>query len=237
MRYHISFDIDFRRNPFTGVYIAFEGIDGSGKSTQLDRLKRSFEKAGKKVITTSEPKRDFVVGKLIHEVLQAKIEMPPEALQYLYSADRAINHNTVVLPALEKGKVVLSHRSFWSVVPYGMHDKGIIDYKNDTSKALLMSQGLLSMYHQFVAPDVTFFLDIPVEIAMKRLSKMKKVKELYEKKERLKNIAEGYHWLIKQFPNQFVILDGTQAEDVITQKILGELKKRKILCRIRLHLM
>ncbi len=220
MKYHVEFDLDFKRNPYKGMYIAVEGIDGSGKSTQVESLKEYFEKSGKTVTQTSEPKRDLIVGRLIHEALKAKIDIPAPALQYLYSADRVINHESVVKPSLEKGDIVLSHRVFWSVIPYGIMDIGQDTYSKDNTEVLFVAQGLLSMYHQFIVPDVTFYLDISVDTAMRRLSQMDKQKEIYEKREKLERILRGYRWLVKEFPKEFVIINGEQSEENITEEII-----------------
>ena len=55
MKYHIEFDLDFKRNPYKGLYIAIEGIDGSGKTTQVGKLAEYFEKQGREVLKTHEP--------------------------------------------------------------------------------------------------------------------------------------------------------------------------------------
>lgn len=227
MKYHIELDIDFRRNTGKGLYIAVEGIDGSGKSTQVAHLENYFRQQGKEVIVTSEPRRDSLVGKLIHEVLQSKIAIPSAALQYLYSADRVINHETIIKPALQAGKVVLSHRVFWSAVPYGVMDK-IMDTKNgeydfNQSNQIMIAQGLLSMYHQFIVPNVTFYLDISIDTALNRLAHMEKIKEIYEKRDKLEKIREGYHLLITMFPKEFVIIDGEKPEEAVTKEIVAKL--------------
>lgn len=224
MKYHISFDLELLDNAYSGTYVALEGIDGSGKSTQLHLVEKALQKEGLSVVLTSEPKSDSVVGKIIREVLNAKIKMPSSAFQYLYSADRVINHETIVKPALEKGKVVLTHRSFWSVIPYGVMDRGISLYDEANAEVLMVAQGLLSHYHQFICPDTTFYLDVPVDIAMKRLTNMDKNKDLYEKKEKLTQIAKGYEWEMKKFPDKFVRIDGTQEESVITNEIVTYIK-------------
>jgi len=221
MKYHIEFDLEFRKNPYKGLYIAVEGIDGSGKTTQTEKLVQYFSKKEKTVVVTSEPrKEDSVVGKLIHEILQAKIKVPQEALQYLYSADRVINHKTVVEPALKAGSVVVSHRCFWSAIAYGLFDKGLFDYNRSAAQVLFVAQGLLSMYHQFIAPDLTFYLDISVDVAMKRLSRMKKIKELYEKREKLEKIIVGYRWLASQFPKEITVIDGERSEEEVFADII-----------------
>lgn len=225
MKYHVEFDISFKKNPYKGLYIAVEGIDGSGKTTQVGALKKYFESRKKKVVTTSEPRSESVVGKIIRDILQSHISVPPESLQYLYSADRSINQETIVKPALEQNKIVLSHRSFFSVIPYGVMDKGLASYNKKDGQILSVAHGLLSMYHQFIMPDLTFYLDIPVSVAMNRLSKMKKIKEIYEKKEKLVRIREGYEWQIKQFKKVFVVIDGTKKEDLVTYDIINTIER------------
>ncbi len=225
MKYHISFDLDLLDNPYPGEYIALEGIDGSGKSTQLHLVSEKLRQENLPVTLTSEPKSDSVVGKIIREVLSNKIKMPSSAFQYLYSADRVINQETIVKPCLEKGDIVMSHRSFWSVIPYGVMDRGLGEYDKKNAEVLMVAQGLLSQYHQFICPDTTFYLRVPVDIAMERLAGMDKAKEIYEKKEKLEQIAKGYEWEIKKFPDKFVVIDGTQSEEKITQEIVEHIKE------------
>lgn len=225
MKYHISFDLDLLENPYTGTYVALEGIDGSGKSTQLHLIAQALRGEGLPVVLTSEPRRDSVVGKIIHDVLQSQTSMPSAAFQYLYTADRVINQETIVKPSLEKGDIVLTHRSFWSVIPYGVMDRGLGEYGEKNAEVLMVAQGLLSQYHQFICPDVTFYLDVPVDVAMQRLSDMDKQKEIYEKKDKLTQIAKGYEWEMEKFPNKFVRIDGTKKEDEITEEIVNYIQK------------
>ncbi|HSW96620.1 MAG TPA: dTMP kinase [Candidatus Saccharimonadales bacterium] len=224
MEYHVELDIDFQRNTLGGRYIAIEGIDGSGKSTQVLRLQEYFEKKGKKVILTSEPRPGSIVEHMIRDALQSKVQIPATALQYLYSADRVINQESIVKPSLLEQKIVLSHRVFWSAVPYGLMDK-IMDVKNgiydfNQSSQIMIAQGLLSMYHQFVIPDVTIYLNVSVDTAVERLSHMDKTKEIYEKRDKLEKIREGYNVLIKMFPKEFIIINGEQSEREVSEEIL-----------------
>src|SRR3989344_4218872 len=123
MKYHVGFDIEFRKNPYKGIYIALEGIDGSGKSTQAKILADYLKKNGKKVVFTKEPTQKPPVGDLIHNIIQGKVNLPLVSLQYLFSADREIHLKTVVEPALKEGKIIISDRCFWSSVAYGILDK------------------------------------------------------------------------------------------------------------------
>ena len=116
---------------------------------------------------------------------------------------------------------MISDRVFCSAVAYGIFDRTGLDYQKDEGEILLVSQGILSMYHGFIAPDYTFFLDVSVETAMKRLSKLDREKEIYEKKEKLEKIALGYKWLVEKFPKEIVIMDGEQPVEEITKEIIS----------------
>jgi len=226
MKYHIEFDITLRKNPYKGLYIAFEGIDGCGKTTQAEILRKYLEGKGKSVVVTSEPRKEgSVVGRLIREILQSKIKVPSASLQYLYTAERIINHKDVVEPALKKGKIVLSHRSLWSNVPYGLLDRGVTNYDSPDTKLINVTQGLMSLYHQFIIPDITFYLSVSANTAMKRLMHMNKVIDMYEKKEKLERISKGYEWQAKQFPNEFVVIDGEKSEEEVTRDIVAKINK------------
>ncbi len=216
----ISFNLDLRRNPYKGKYIAIEGIDGSGKSTQVERLTAYFEKHERHVVVTSEPRRDLPVGTIIQQILQAKTHIPPSSYQFLYSANRVENHEKIIYPALKKGDVVLSHRSIWSIVPYGIEDFGLSVIEKEKADSLFAAHGVLSEFHQFIAPDITFYLRVSVDTALQRLGAMNKMKEIYEKKEKLAIIAKGYEWEAQQFSKELVIIDGEKQEEEVSQEII-----------------
>ncbi len=228
MKYHISFDLEFKRNPYKGLYIALEGIDGSGKTKQAEELAAYFESKKKKVILVTEPRKDSkVFSDLVHKILLGKISLSPIALQYLFSADRVQNHIENVIPALKAGKIVISHRAFWSIVPYAISD---LDPKlyNNTAQFLLVANNVLSMYHQFILPDITFYLNVPADEAMRRLRKRKnKQKEFYEKEEKLRKHIIGYQWELKTFPKEFTIVDGKQDPEEVMHQILKKMQVKK----------
>ncbi|MBI2621810.1 MAG: dTMP kinase [Candidatus Levybacteria bacterium] len=226
MKYHVEFDLTLRRNPYKGVYIAFEGVDGSGKTTQAEILGKYLEERGIEVVTTSEPRRDRPVGILIHQILQGIVKVPSVSLQYLYTADRIINHNKVVEPALSAGKFVISHRCLWSNLPYGMLDKREVNYDSDDAKTINVAHGLMSLYNQFIIPDITFYLRVSAETAMKRLKKIKEIKELYEKYGKIEKVIRGYEWQLKQFPDEFVVIDAEKSEGEVAGKIRSFIDKK-----------
>ncbi|HKC14527.1 MAG TPA: dTMP kinase [Patescibacteria group bacterium] len=216
-KYHVEFDIDFKRNSHRGLFVVLEGIEASGKTTQTERLgKKISEKLN--VLLTKNP-TDSYVGQFIRKSLLAgKVRMPPVAIQYLFGADREIQQEEIN-EHLEKGEVVVSDRYFWSSVAYGIADKKEFDYEN-SAELSLVAFSLLSMYHQFILPDITIYLEVPVEEAMKRITGSKKHTEIYDNEEMNVRVEKGYKWLIKKFPKEFIILDGTKSEETLETEIL-----------------
>lgn len=224
MRYHVELDIDLKRNPYKGLYICLEGIDGSGKTTQVEKIAEYFRKQGRSVIQTREPRKTGVIGDIVQKILNGKLKISSVALQYLFATDRVIHHEDVIIPALKAGKVIISDRCFWSAIVYGILDrtKGNYDYKD--AELLLISHSLLSMYHQFIVPDYTFYLKVPLTIALERISSKDDVLEIYENKEKLKNAIDGYDWLSEKFNQEIITVNGEGSVENITNKIISKIK-------------
>jgi dTMP kinase len=220
MKYHVSFDLDFKRNPYKGKFIVLEGIDGSGKTVQAHLLAENLIKKEKKVFLTKNP-TESEIGKFIRSALQGKVEIPMIAFQYLFSADRHIQHLEII-EHLKKGEIVISDRFFWSSVAYGIADKPGVDYKN-TVVFELIAQSVLSMYSQFIVPDITFYLDVSVKTGLSRRHDSKKEKELYENAEKMKKIEKGYKWLLQEFPKEFTIIDGEKSIEDVQKELLKNL--------------
>lgn len=229
MKYHVEFDLEFKKNPYPGRYIALEGIDGSGKTTQAQALRAHFEKQGKKVVTTREPRKEQgIVGRIIAEILHGQHKVPPLALQYLFTADRVMHYDEVIVPALKKGEIVLSDRCFFSAIPYGILDKMYSEDKKNyyfkDAQVLLVAQGILSMYNQFIAPDKTFYLKVRPSVGLSRVEKkVNETKEMYETKEELEKIVLGYDWLAKEFPQAITTIDAEKPFGEVTSDILSKI--------------
>jgi dTMP kinase len=219
MKYHISFDLDFKRNPYKGKFIVLEGIDGSGKTVQSHFLAKNLTKQGKKVFLTKNP-TDSEIGKFIRSALQGKVEVPMVSFQYLFSADRQIQQLEIV-EHLKKGEIVISDRYFWSSVAYGIADKNNVDYKNDAVVGVV-AQSILSMYNQFIVPDTTFYLDVSVATGLSRRHDSAKERELYENIKKMERIEKGYKWLLQEFPNEFSIIDGEKTIEIVQNQILDK---------------
>lgn len=226
MKYHVEFDLDFKRNTSKGTYIAVEGIDGSGKTTQVEQLSAYFIKQGKQVVTTREPRKNVgLIGNLMQEILLGNVDVPSIAFQYLFTADRAMHHAELILPSLKTGKVVISDRCFWSAIPYGIMDRGEA-FNPKTGQFILIAQSILSMYHQFTIPDHTFYLKTPLETAMERLAQEGSPKEIYESRAKVKATMAGYDWLLQEFPKEFIVIDSQKSVTAVTAEIIANLKKK-----------
>ena len=225
MKYHIEFDLDFKRNKAPGKYIVIEGIDGSGKTTQVERLTEYLRKQKKPVVPTREPRKGTgLIGELIQKILQGKTTIPSIAFQYLFTADRAMHHAELILPSLAKGDIVVSDRCFWSTIPYGIMDReGAFDPK--TAEFLMISQSILSFYHQFTIPDYTFYLDVPLDLAMKRLKAADGETEIYEHRGKLAKTLKGYDWLLQKFPKEFIVIDAAKSVEQVTEDIISHVNK------------
>jgi dTMP kinase len=144
------------------MFITFEGIDGVGKSTQLDLLQQWLTAAGHDVVRTLEPGGTELGKEIRHLLLHRKGDVAPRSEALLYAADRAHHVATVVRPALAAGKVVLSDRYFDSSVAYqGAARELDVDQVREIS--LWAVDNLL--------PDLTILLDLSAEQAILRRNK------------------------------------------------------------------
>lgn len=221
MKHSIKFDIEFKKNTYLGLFIALEGIDASGKSTQVSRLKEQLEEKGKDVIIKHPFEGE--IGQFVRQILSGEKKVPVVTLQYLISANRQAQQIEII-EHLKSGKDVIIDRYIWSAVAYGIFDKGAEDVEK-TSQWLLVEQSILSMYHQFLMPNITFYLKISPDIAMQRLSGMEKKMEIYEDKEKIEKISKIYDWLIEKYPEEFIVINGEHPEEKVTEEIIGKLPK------------
>lgn len=219
MKYKVSFSLDFKKNKQKGKFIAFEGIDGSGKTTQALKVVEVLKKKGYKAIYTKEP-TPGLIGKMIREqILSGKVKVPPVAIQYLMSADRAV-HQEEIEKELKKGTIVITDRYFWSAVCYGIADlPHAVNY-------YITALSVLSPYNMFLRPDTTFFLDIPLSTALKRIGKSLKHTEIYDNKEKLIKIKKAYDLLKTKFAKEFTVVNADKDINEVTEDLVKRIEKK-----------
>jgi dTMP kinase len=205
-----------RENPF----IVIEGIDGSGKSTQIELLKENLEKAGHHVKTTFEP-TDGPIGKLIRQVFRHEIPADQHTIAGLFLADRLehiLNKENGLLQWLKEGFTVISDRYYLSSFAYhGVHvDMDWVISCNQKCAELLR-------------PDLNIFIDITPEVSMKRLQKGRDELEMYETLENLTNVREAYLKAFEKVKDKEKIewIDGDRYPEDIAASI-WELLQSKI---------
>ncbi len=204
-----------------GKFIVFEGIDGSGKTTQAKKLYEYLKDKGLKTVLTKEP-GGTKIGKEIRKILLNKdYNIPPIAELLLYEADRNIHISTFVKPKLHNGYVVISDRYIYSTLAYQSFGRGIdrnlVDYLN-------------SLTTEDLKPDIVFLLDISIEEGLNRIGKIRD-KDRIEKEDinfHLK-LREGFLKLAEENRDIFCIIDGTENINSIFDKILNILKERKLI--------
>lgn len=189
----------------TNKFIVFEGIDGSGKGTQVQLFVDYLIGRGEKVWLTKEPTADTEIGKKIRAILKGELPIPadPMELQRMYVEDRR-QHIVEIEKHLANGEWVVSDRYLWSTVAYGSASGG--DY--DT---------LLAMNRQFLVPDITFLIDISAETAMERIGKRGEAQEYFEHEDQLSKIRQVYLKLAETYPNAKIINGNRSIEEVLKE--------------------
>ncbi len=199
-----------------GVLIAFEGIDGSGKSTQIALLEARLARARARRLLVREP-GTTPTAEAVREILLHRREHAPgpEAELFLYLAARADLYRHVILPALACGTIVLSDRCFWSTVAYQGRGLGL-----GTTKArelsLLATQGR--------EPDLVILLDLPPrEAARRRRGKADRIEA--RGNAYLAQVRAGFLALARRARTRVLVVDARTSIETIEASILAAVEK------------
>jgi dTMP kinase len=203
------------------LFLAFEGIDGSGKSTQVQLLSEHLAAAGHKVYTTFEP-TDSPIGTMIRDIFSHKMEADHRTIAGLFVADRLdhLLHKTKgVLKKLEEGYTVITDRYYFS--SYAYH--GVHMPMHWVIEANALSADLLR-------PNLNIYIDISPEISMERLSKGRSSTEMYETLENLRKVKgkylEAFEWLSDD--ERVFITDGNRSPEIVAADIWQEVAKMAV---------
>ena len=196
-------------------FIVLEGIDGSGKSTQLELLIKWFQAKKITTVITKEPTQGEWGQKIREFINSSDLKgESPERIQILYILDRKEDIEKNIQPALQTNKVVLADRYFLSTLAYG--EAGGISWKRlwDLHKQLIGQD--------FPQPDIIFLFDIEPMIAFERLQKTGEPLDYFETLERLRKIRGAYLQISKNFKNIHIINAELKPEK-IHEQIIKEL--------------
>ena len=206
----------------SGKLITFEGLDGCGKSTQLEKANDWLSEKGFTVQTTREP-GGTVIGLQIRNILlnPEHEELQPESELLLYLADRIQHLQESILPEKAAGKIVLCDRFHDPTVAYQGYGRGL---------DLISIESIVEHCIKPYAPDLTILLNISPETVAARLNR----RQEHAEKDRLDSeslsfftrVAQGFEELSAAEPERFVCLNGEQEIEVIHQEIIDAFQQR-----------
>lgn len=197
-----------------GLFVTFEGADGSGKSTQLKMAALFLQEKGFEVVSTRDP-GGTPLGLKIREILlhhEGKISDNCEL--FLYLADRAQHIDEKIIPALNSGKVVLCDRYVDSTLAYQGYARGL-DIEDILKLNKIVTKSLM--------PDLTFVFDVSTEVAEKRVGATKDRLES-EAKEFHQKVRFGFLDLAKKFPNRIKVIDANQEIEKVYSDVINILE-------------
>lgn len=199
-----------RQNP--GRFLAFEGIDGSGKSTQAQRLLARLQARGVRCRGTQEPS-DGPVGAMLRQILTGRMAADGRVIAGLFTADRLdhlVNGRDGILEQVRGGVTVVTDRYYFSSYAY----QGV-----DVDMGWLIDSNRLSA--ELLRPDATIFLDVPVPQALERIGRNRSHTELFEREDRLAATREKYLEAFERLSDRETVLtvDADADADTVEERV------------------
>ncbi|HRY83339.1 MAG TPA: dTMP kinase [Candidatus Cloacimonadota bacterium] len=197
----------------TGRFITFEGVEGSGKSTQIHMLIEALQDRGIPFLHTREPGGSPISEKIRRLLLNAEhLEMTPETELLLYSASRSQHTFQTILPALKAGKLVLCDRYYDSTFAYQGAARNL---------DLNFISELTGFATYGTVPDLTILLDVPVSAGFKRITNRKLDRLEQESSAFHEKVRLEYLSIANNNPLRYVVLNGLDQPSAIHEKILS----------------
>ena len=198
-------------------FISFEGIEGSGKSTQVKALAKHLRAKGLKVIETVEPGGTMIGNKIRALLLEPGNHMDPMAELLLYYSSRAQHVREVIYPAILDNNIVITDRFIDSTVAYQGYARGL-------------DLGLINKLNEIVVPDmkpsITFLLDMDVEEGLRRNRRAQKEDRFeLETVEFHNHVRKGFHQIAAEEPERIKIVDASVSAEEVSRKVIEILER------------
>ena len=202
-----------------GFFITFEGIDGSGKSTQIRKLAKFLEDNGFDIIITREPGGSVGGEEIRNLLLQGAVDRwSAETEILLFTAARRDHLERIILPALQGGKIVICDRFTDSTRMYqGMRGPKLRDLVDKLTKEVINCD-----------PDLTIIIDIDPEISLERAKSRNTAEERFEDfgVDLQKKMRRGFLDLSREFSSRMEVVNGQQSVDELAKEIASLLRAR-----------
>ena len=200
-----------------GKFIVFEGLDGSGKSTQIRMLSKHLHDLKLDVYETAEPTKGHI-GTLIRRMLSGELQSDQRILACLFAADRTdhlINQNNGIENKINSGALVLCDRYYFSSYAY---------HARDMDMEWLISLNLPNA--ELMRPDLTIFIDVAPEKCFDRIQSSRHAVEIFEQLHILKQVRENYFkaFDILKDQEEIIIIDGNENVENVSRNILQKLE-------------
>lgn len=194
-----------------GCFITFEGIDGAGKSTQLEWVEQLLVKRGLAVTVTREPGGTALGEQLRNILLHSKESLLAETEALLMFAARREHIDKVIRPGLEKGEVVLCDRFTDATIAYQGGGSGVDIDKLEALERWVQGE---------LQPDLTLYFDLPVEVAKQRIHDQRKSDRFErETEEFFERVRQAYLARARAHPRRIRVIDADAKAEVISQQI------------------
>ena len=209
-----------------GIFVTFEGIDGSGKSTQANSLLRRIQENGYNAVLFREPGGTRISEQIRQILLSTKhSEMAVITEVMLYSAARAQLTEEMIIPGLKENDIVVCDRYFDSTIAYQGYGRGI---------SLEFIDALIKEAAKRVWPDITFLVDVDVELAEKRSGTIGRLDRIEMETVEFKDtVIRGFREIASNDRDRIVVLDGSQEVESLTdiawERIESLLRQRELL--------
>lgn len=188
------------------MFISFEGIDGSGKSTQIQLLKEKLENNNQKVVTLREPGGSQLSENIREILLNKDYNINSETELLLFESARAYLTQNVIIPALNKGEIVLIDRFFDSTIAYQGYGRGI-DLDFIQSCNMFATQNII--------PDITFYLKINMDTSNFRRLSLQKDRIENSGLDFYQKVINGFDEISLQNKDRVITIDGTKDVNLV----------------------
>jgi len=200
------------------LFISFEGLEGSGKSTQAGLLGSKLKEEGYEIVVTREP-GGTRIGEAIRDITHGKenVDLTAVAEAYLMAASRAQHVREIIKPALDAGKIVIADRYIDSSLAYQ-------GYGRQLGEEVIEKLNNLALEN--LTPNLTFFLDVSVEIGFSRRNHSEKIDRLdLQQKDFYDRVYRGYKKLADKYKTRFITIDSNKSIKEDAREIWQEVRK------------